>query len=219
MEKDVRDKPAYVQARDIKQPGGYELRRICRGLLSVDQLVGAVMRKLRQLDRLDNTMLILTSDNGMTYGSQRILHDKKAPYATQVPFYVRWPRVLGTRPVRRDRAHPEHRPGADPLRHRRLRAGPLPHRPGEPDGRSFLKLLTGERDELPRQAVLTSYQDTSAHPDLLERDHDRIVAPGQGRAAPNAARPAAAGRTRSTRRARWSSTTSATGRATPGNDA
>jgi hypothetical protein len=160
MEKDVRDKPAYVQARQIKQPGGYELTRICRGLLSVDQLLGQVMRTLKRLDRLDNTMLILTSDNGMTYGSQRILHDKKSPYASQIPFYVRWPRVLGTQsaeiheriqnidlaPTLCDIA------GCD--------LGPYPTGQSKPDGRSFLRLLTGQRTTLDREAVLTSYQDS-----------------------------------------------------------
>ena len=96
MEKNVRDKPAYVRERAIKARGGYDLRRICRGLLAVDDLVGEVVRKLDKLDRLDNTLLILTSDNGMSYGSQRILYDKKAPYGTAVPLFMRWPRVLGT---------------------------------------------------------------------------------------------------------------------------
>ncbi len=98
MEKNVRDKPAYVQQRRIKSRGGYELGRTCRGLLAVDDLVGDVVRKLDKLGRLDNTMLILASDNGMSFGSQRILYDKKAPYGTQIPLFVRWPRVLGTVP-------------------------------------------------------------------------------------------------------------------------
>ena len=160
MEKDTRDKPAYVQSRKIKQPGGYELRRICRGLLSADQLLGRVTRKLRQLDRLDNTVLILTSDNGMTYGSQRILHDKKSPYASQVPFYVRWPRLLGRDPtdVTERIQNIDLAPTLCDIAGCEL--GPYPTGQSKPDGRSFLKLLTGERDVLERQAVLTSYQDS-----------------------------------------------------------
>ncbi|MFO7532157.1 MAG: sulfatase-like hydrolase/transferase, partial [Candidatus Limnocylindrales bacterium] len=71
--------------------GGYDLRRICKGMLAVDDLVGEVVRKLDKLGRLDNTLLVLTSDNGMSYGAQRILHDKKAPYGTQVPLFMRRP--------------------------------------------------------------------------------------------------------------------------------
>jgi len=160
MEKDARDKPAYVRSRRIKQPGGYELGRICRGLLSVDQLVGRVARKLKQLDRLDNTMLILTSDNGMTYGSQRILHDKKSPYASQVPFHVRWPRVLGRDPtdVTERIQNIDLAPTLCDIAGCEL--GPFPTGQAKADGRSFLKLLIGERDVLERQAVLTSYQDS-----------------------------------------------------------
>ena len=159
MEQNVRDKPAYVQARRIRSPGGYELKRICRGLLSVDQLVGQVVRKLKRLDRLDNTLLILTSDNGMPYGSQRILHDKKVPYGTQIPFYVRWPRVLGTQPgvVGERIQNIDLAPTLCDIAGCEL--GPYPTGQSKPDGRSFLRLLTGERDSLIRPAVLTSYQE------------------------------------------------------------
>ena len=62
--------------------------------------MGRVVRKLKDLERLDNTLLVLTSDNGMTFGSHRILHDKKSPYASQVPFRaVRCTRVLGRGPT------------------------------------------------------------------------------------------------------------------------
>ena len=77
---------------------GYSLGRTCRVLLSVDEMLGKVVRKLEKQGRLENTMLILTSDNGMTFGSHRILTDKKSPYATQIPLYIRWPRVLGLEP-------------------------------------------------------------------------------------------------------------------------
>jgi hypothetical protein len=160
MEKNVRDKPAYVQSRRIKQPAGYELKRICRGLLSVDQLLGRVVRKLRQLDRLDNTMLILISDNGMTFGSQRILHDKKSPYASQVPLYVRWPRILGTDPVDVTERIQNIDLAPTLCDIAGCELGPYPTGQARPDGKSFLRLLTGERKTLPRETVLTSYQDS-----------------------------------------------------------
>ena len=159
MEKNVLDKPTYVQQRKLKSPGGYKLKRICRGMLSVDQLVGEVVRKLERLDRLDNTLLILTSDNGMSFGSQRILHDKKAPYGTQVPLYMSWPRVLGTKPrqiserVQNIDLAPTLCAIAD------CRMGPYPSGHLRADGTSFLKLLTGDRDRLNREAVLASYQE------------------------------------------------------------
>jgi arylsulfatase A-like enzyme len=159
MEKNVRDKPAYVQGRDIKSAGGYELRRICRGMLAVDDLVGEVVRKLDKLGRLDNTLLILTSDNGMSYGSQRILHDKKAPYGTQVPLFMRWPRVLGTVPqtVGERVQNIDLAPTLCDIAGCRM--GPYPTGQARADGASVLKLLTGERERLGRRAVLTSYQE------------------------------------------------------------
>ena len=146
MERDVRDKPAYVRSRKFKQRGGYTLTRICRGLLSVDQLVGQVVRKLKKLDRLDNTVLILTSDNGMSFGSQRVLYDKKAPYGTQVPLYVRWPRVLGTqrREVGERIQNIDLAPTLCDIAGCEL--GPYPTGQARPDGVSFLKLLTGQRE-------------------------------------------------------------------------
>ncbi len=159
MEKNVRDKPAYVQERKIKSPRGYDLRRICRGMLSVDDLVGEVVRKLDKLGRLDNTMLILTSDNGMSYGSQRILNDKKAPYGTQIPLFVRWPRVLGTVPktVGERVQNIDLAPTLCDIAGCEL--GPYPTGQAGPDGVSLLRLLTGERERLGRRTVLTSYQE------------------------------------------------------------
>lgn len=159
MEKNVRDKPAYVRERRRKSPKGYGLGRICRGLLSVDQMLGKVVRKLRNQGRLDNTMLILTSDNGMTYGSHRILDDKKSPYATQVPMFIRWPRVLGKTPQVIDERIQNIDLAPTLCDIARCSLGPYPTGQKAPDGTSFLKLLTGERSRLGRTAVLSSYQD------------------------------------------------------------
>lgn len=159
MEKNVRDKPAYVQGRKIKSPRGYPLGRICRGLLSVDQMVGKIVRKLKVQGRLSNTMLILTSDNGMTYGSHRILDDKKSPYATQIPFYVRWPRLLGDEPAKIGERVQNIDLAPTLCDIAGCSLGPYPTGQREPDGLSFLGLLTGERKRLPRTAVLSSYQD------------------------------------------------------------
>jgi hypothetical protein len=159
MERDVRDKPAYVQARRIVSRGGYRLTRICRGLRSVDDLV---RRVLDELGRLDNTMLIFTGDNGMSYGGQRFLNEKKAPYATQIPFYVHWPRVLGTgaREVGARIQNIDLAPTLCDIAGCEL--GPYPTGQAKPDGRSFLRLLTGEREQLARTAVLTSYLDPTS---------------------------------------------------------
>lgn len=162
MERNVRDKPAYVQARRIVSRGGYRLTRICRGLRSVDDLVRGVVDKLDELGRLDNTLLILTGDNGMSYGGQRFLNEKKVPYGTQIPLYVRWPRVLGTQPrdVGERIQNIDLAPTLCDIAGCQL--GPYPTGQSSPDGRSFLGLLTGQRERLARSAVLTSYLDPTS---------------------------------------------------------
>jgi hypothetical protein len=127
---------------------------------STDQVLGQVVRKLRQLDRLDNTLLIVTSDNGMTFGAQRILHDKKSPYASQVPFHVRWPRILGLDPQDIDERIQNIDLAPTLCDIAGCRLGPYPTGQARPSGRSWLRLLTGERETLERGSVLTSYQDS-----------------------------------------------------------
>ena len=159
MEKNVTDKPRYVGERRIVSPKGYDLNQICRGLLAVDEMVGDIVAKLNKLGRLDNTMLILTSDNGMSYGSQRFLYDKKAPYGTQVPMFIRWPRVLGTVPkqVGERVQNIDFAPTVCDIAGCAL--GPYPNGYARPDGVSLLKLMTGEKKKLRRKVVVTSYQD------------------------------------------------------------
>ena len=159
MEQNVRDKPAYIRRRPRIRKKGLELKNICRGLLSVDEMVGKVANRLRKAGRLDNTLLILAGDNGMSFGSQRILHDKKVPYATQIPLFMRWPRVLGTTPRRIDERvmNIDLAPTLCDIVGCRL--GPYPTGQRRPDGVSLLRLMTGERERLGRTTTLASYQD------------------------------------------------------------
>jgi arylsulfatase A-like enzyme len=159
MEKDVTDKPSYVSQRRMVEKKGYELGRICRGLLAVDEMVGGVVAKLEKSGRLANTMLVLTSDNGMAFGSQRFLHDKKAPYGTRIPLMVRWPRVLGTMPrqVGERVQNIDLAPTICDIAGCRL--GPYRNGASRPDGISLLPLLTGARRQLRREEVITSYLD------------------------------------------------------------
>jgi len=159
MEEQVADKPAYVGARRIVEKKGYDLSRVCRGMLSVDQMIGDITRKLEKQGRLDNTMLVLTSDNGMAFGSQRFLHDKKAPYGTQIPLMIRWPRVLGVVPkiVNERVQNIDLAPTICDLAGCEL--GPYPTGQAEADGVSLLRLITGERQTLPRKRVIGSYLD------------------------------------------------------------
>jgi hypothetical protein len=56
-------------------------------------LLAATLDELRAQGRPD-PLVILTADNGMAWGAHRWML-KHVPYATPVPFFLRWPAVLG----------------------------------------------------------------------------------------------------------------------------
>ena len=63
-----------------------------RTLMSVDDLVARVSRKLKRLDEERHTLAIYTSDNGFLWGEHG-LGTKRWPYlqSPRVPLMIRWP--------------------------------------------------------------------------------------------------------------------------------
>lgn len=95
-ETDVSDKPAWVRALPPLTPEQElaidELRRQeYRSLLGVDDAVGQILDALASTGRLENALVIYTSDNGLLHGEHRWTK-KEAPYeeAIRVPMVVRW---------------------------------------------------------------------------------------------------------------------------------
>ncbi len=158
MEVDVSDKPAYIRKRSLDGSSAYALLRVCRVLLSVDDLVADVRDALQETGRLGNTLLILTSDNGMTYGAHRIPDDKKTPYATQLPFMVSWPDRLGeeARLVDGRLMNIDLAPTICALTGCTI--GPYPGGQQDPDGLSFADRLLGDGPAPERASVLYSYR-------------------------------------------------------------
>ncbi|KAJ3618191.1 hypothetical protein MTP99_006213 [Tenebrio molitor] len=70
-------------------------RNRIRTLLSVDDMVGAVVEKLEELKILNNTYVIVMSDNGFHIGQFTQPWDKREPYEsdTHVPFMIRGPNI------------------------------------------------------------------------------------------------------------------------------
>ncbi|MBA2255032.1 MAG: sulfatase-like hydrolase/transferase [Chloroflexi bacterium] len=90
-ESDMSDKPAFLQEQPLQPyPTGWPLIRACRALLSVDEMVARVAGLLAEQGRLDETLFLLTADNGMAWGDHR-WQTKQIAYATPLPLYVRWP--------------------------------------------------------------------------------------------------------------------------------
>ncbi|CAH0549393.1 unnamed protein product [Brassicogethes aeneus] len=64
-------------------------------LLAVDDMVDRVVEKLKDLNVLDNTYIIFTSDNGYHIGQFSQPWDKRQPYQTdiKVPFLISGPKI------------------------------------------------------------------------------------------------------------------------------
>jgi arylsulfatase A-like enzyme len=142
-EEDVSDKPSHIRATPKLTNDGYNLTARCEQSLTVDWVVGKVIRALRDAGRLDDTLQIVTADNGWLMGDHRII-GKVHPYATPVPLYVRWPAVLENR----QRTVTEPVTNLDWLPTFCDVAGcGVPNA----DGMSILPLITGEADRLDRE--------------------------------------------------------------------
>jgi len=95
-EADVSEKPAWV--RDLppltpSQEAAIDAFRAdqYRSLLGVDRALGRILDALERAGRLENTLIVFTSDNGILHGEHRWTK-KEAPYeeAIRVPLVMRW---------------------------------------------------------------------------------------------------------------------------------
>lgn len=97
-EADLSDKPAYIQELSSLSPSSVEeitsyYRGELESLLAVDDMVDRVVTRLTELDLLDSTVLMFTSDNGKMHGEHRMPDGKAVPYqeSIQVPLLVAGP--------------------------------------------------------------------------------------------------------------------------------
>lgn len=98
----ARDKPDWLRrwaaGHTSRAPkGGASLVGVCEDMLGVDDLVGLVVREQAARGRLDDTLLVFTSDNGFLFGEYG-LYGKHVPWSAPVPLAMAWPRALGTAP-------------------------------------------------------------------------------------------------------------------------
>ncbi len=100
-EADRSDKPRHIQAIHPIGPertAGLEVlrRNQYRSLQAVDRAVGRILGALEDTGRLDDALVIFTSDNGLLWGEHRWLK-KEVPYeeAIRVPLVVRADAIVG----------------------------------------------------------------------------------------------------------------------------
>ena len=99
-EADVWDKPLWLRSLPPVGAAGESALDAFRrdqlaSLLAVDDAVGAIVDALRDTDRLRNTLIVFTSDNGFAWGEHRF-RGKRVPYeeSIRVPFVVRYDALL-----------------------------------------------------------------------------------------------------------------------------
>lgn len=150
-EADVSDKPAWVQATALltdDQIKGLDQSNAGRleSMLSVDRVIASLVGRLEAEGRLDQTVIVVTSDNGQQWGEHRLLN-KGVPYeeSVRVPLLVWSPELM-----------PRH---TDALVATNLdlaaTATDLAGLPARGDGQSFRDVLCGDsevhRDVVPLQ--------------------------------------------------------------------
>ena len=99
-EPDVSDKPPWVAELPMESIDLItELRRNTQETLrSVDEAIAALLDAFKQHRDLDDTLVIITSDNGHLWGEHR-LRGKNMSYnvSSRVPLAMRWPGHLEPR--------------------------------------------------------------------------------------------------------------------------
>jgi arylsulfatase A-like enzyme len=152
-EEDVSDKPAYIQALRPVARDGWPMRTFCEEMLAVDQLLAEVVAVQTERGRLDDTLFILTADNGNTWGAHNLRARKATPYATPVPLVMTWTNRWGDEPrvVEEIVSNIDMAPTLCAIAGCEM--GPFASGPTDADGLSFLPLLDGEADHLERSVV------------------------------------------------------------------
>jgi N-acetylglucosamine-6-sulfatase len=129
----IAKQPALDDQKIEKLQGRY--RNALRTLLSVDDLVEGVVDALRSAGKLDNTIIVYTSDNGMSFGDHRLVGKESAYESSiRVPLVMRGPGI----PKGEERAQLVN--NLDVVATIEQLTGTIPGI--EPDGRSLVPLFT-----------------------------------------------------------------------------
>lgn len=152
-EADVSDKPAYVQDRPISSTPYTNVKIQCEMLLSVDDMVGKIAAELKLQGRYDNTIFILTADNGHGF-KEHNMTGKTVPYTTHIPLYISWPAGRGSAP-RVEEAILSNIDLAPTLcEFAGCVMGPYPNGQQTADGLSFAALIRDQAKNFVRDAIL-----------------------------------------------------------------
>ena len=159
-EQDVSDKPRWIRNApsldaSAKQRLEGNYRAELQSLQSVDELVEAIVNALQSANKLDDTIIVFTSDNGFMYGDHR-LESKIVPYEGS----IRVPLVISGPGIAENQTRSQLVNNLDLVATIEDLAGATPGL--VPDGRSLTSLFAG--DNVWRAALLAEGGDDMASP-------------------------------------------------------
>ena len=159
-EQDVSDKPRWIRNApsldaSAKQRLEGNYRAELQSLQSVDELVEAIVNALQSANKLDDTIIVFTSDNGFMYGDHR-LESKIVPYEGS----IRVPLVISGPGIAENQTRSQLVNNLDLVATIEDLAGATPGL--VPDGRSLTSLFAG--DNVWRAALLAEGGDGMASP-------------------------------------------------------
>lgn len=97
LEKDISDKPDWAQTREVNpdKPERIALNSM-RSLIPVDNAVRRILETLKEHNLIENTVIIFTSDNGLSWGEHFWADTKGCAYeeCVKVPFVVYYPKLI-----------------------------------------------------------------------------------------------------------------------------
>jgi arylsulfatase A-like enzyme len=159
-EADVSDKPpAIANLPLLPNPHGWPTVGYCREILGIDWLTKMVKDELAAEGRLDNTLLVFTADNGMSWGAHRSPQRKSLPYSTPLPMFFSYPARWGEEPRQIDNlvVNIDLAPTFCALAGPSCHLGPYPGGQSGPDGKNMLPLLDGSPPVQWRSSALENH--------------------------------------------------------------
>ncbi|HEX5687420.1 MAG TPA: sulfatase [Ideonella sp.] len=160
-EKDVSDKPSWVQAQPMLTSTQIEdmdklYRKRRQSLLAVDEMLANVLNTLQAKGELDNTYIFFTSDNGFHQGQHRLDSGKMTAFEEDllIPLSVRGPGVPVGQTINAITANVDYASTFAEI------AGASA--PAFIDGRSLLPFLKGQTPSSWRAALLLENKDGAA---------------------------------------------------------